>query len=93
MLELGSLAEDEHTALLEAADRAGADLLILVGAEIAGALASRPDGLATPHHAFADSAAAAAGLSSLVQAGDVLLVKGSRGIRTERLFEGLTKGR
>jgi UDP-N-acetylmuramoyl-tripeptide--D-alanyl-D-alanine ligase len=93
MLELGAFAAAEHAALLEAADRAGADRLILVGAEIARALASRPDGLATPHQAFPDSAAAAAGLAAMVLAGDVLLVKGSRGLRMERLFEGLTKGR
>jgi len=93
MLELGELAGGEHIALLEAADRAGADRLILVGAEIARALGARPDELSTPHHAFADSAAAAVGLAGIVEPGDVLLVKGSRGIRMERLLEGLEKGR
>ena len=39
------------------------------------------------HRLFADSAAAAAAIAGVVQAGDLWLVKGSRGIRMERLVE------
>jgi UDP-N-acetylmuramoyl-tripeptide--D-alanyl-D-alanine ligase len=38
----------------------------------------------------ADSAAAAAVVREIVRPGDVLLVKGSRGIVMERIIEGLT---
>ena len=95
MLELGELAAAEHLDLLAAADRCGADQLVLVGSDFAAALgaaasaspAGRP--LKTPCHAFADSAAAAAAIGALVDAGDLLLVKGSRGVRMERLIEAL----
>lgn len=89
MLELGEIAPAEHLAMLEAADRSGADQLILVGAETASAVAARPRALKTPSHLFADAAAAAAGLGASLHAGDLLLVKGSRGMRMERLIEAL----
>ena len=76
MLELGEVAAAEHLAMLEAADRCGADQLILVGGETAKALALLPKPLATPNRSFADAAAAAAALPELVRAGDLLLVKG-----------------
>ena len=89
MLELGEVAPAEHLAMLEAADRSGADQLILVGGETATAVAQRPKALRTPSLLFADAAAAAAGLAASVHAGDLLLVKGSRGMRMERLIEAL----
>jgi UDP-N-acetylmuramoyl-tripeptide--D-alanyl-D-alanine ligase len=89
MLELGEAAADEHRAMLVAADRSGADRLILVGEACAAALASLPEPLATPSDLHPDSTAAAADLARIVEAGDLLLVKGSRGIRMERLIEAL----
>ncbi|MGH7251302.1 MAG: glutamate ligase domain-containing protein, partial [Nitrospiraceae bacterium] len=38
-----------------------------------------------------DAQAAAATLTSMIRAGDVILVKGSRGMRMERLIEALMK--
>jgi UDP-N-acetylmuramoyl-tripeptide--D-alanyl-D-alanine ligase len=89
MLELGEAAADEHRAMLVAADRSGADRLILVGEACAAALASLPEPLATPSDLHPDSTASAADLARIVEAGDLLLVKGSRGIRMERLIEAL----
>ncbi|MDQ1347166.1 MAG: UDP-N-acetylmuramoyl-tripeptide--D-alanyl-D-alanine ligase [Acidobacteriota bacterium] len=89
MLELGAVSLAEHREMLAAADRSGADALILVGSELASAFAALAEPLQTPHRLFADSAAAAAAVAGLVQAGDLWLVKGSRGIRMERLVEVL----
>jgi UDP-N-acetylmuramoyl-tripeptide--D-alanyl-D-alanine ligase len=91
MLELGDVATAEHLAMLEAADRVGADRLLLVGSETAKALALLAKPLATPNRSFPDAAAAAAALPELVAAGDLLLVKGSRGMRMERLIESLER--
>lgn len=89
MLELGAVSPSEHLAMVEAADRCGADQLILVGAETASAVAARPKELRTPSLLFADSAAAAAAVAGAVRPGDLLLVKGSRGMRMERLIAAL----
>lgn len=89
MLELGEVAAAEHRAMLEEADRCGAAHLMLVGGAVADAAKSRSVPLDTPHDLFADSAAAAAALARIVRAGDLLLVKGSRGMRMERLIEAL----
>ncbi len=87
MLELGDLAAAEHDAMLRAADAAGAARLVLIGPECRAAAARYPP--RTPASLFADSMAAAAEIAALVAPGDLLLVKGSRGIRTERLIEAL----
>jgi len=92
MLELGELSAAEHGALLATADRCGADHLVLVGHAITSAVAGLRAPLSTPHSLFPDAAAAAAELSRVVRTGDLLLVKGSRGIRMERLIEALEVG-
>ncbi|MEO8260192.1 MAG: UDP-N-acetylmuramoyl-tripeptide--D-alanyl-D-alanine ligase [Acidobacteriota bacterium] len=92
MLELG----DRATALHEAVGRAAAalriDLLVTVGGGPAAALAAAAiaAGVAAGsvrHFATSDEAAAA--VVDLVRAGDLLLVKGSRGVRTDRVVERL----
>ena len=89
MLELGEVSAGEHEAMLRAADDAGAAQLVLVGAETGAALGRLADELHTPHRAFLTSLEAAADLAGVVHPGDVLLVKGSRGMRMERLIEAL----
>jgi UDP-N-acetylmuramyl pentapeptide synthase len=44
---------------------------------------------ASQAHFFDDSTAAAAFLADFVQPGDLLLVKGSRGVKMERIVEAL----
>jgi UDP-N-acetylmuramoyl-tripeptide--D-alanyl-D-alanine ligase len=88
MLELGPEAAEIHLATGKKIAELGADILIgvrgngeqlVAGAKNAGIRAE-----------FAvDSAAAAELVADLVQPGDVLLVKGSRGVRTERVVERL----
>ncbi len=84
MLELGPFAASAHDEILAAADAAGAATLLLIGPEFAAAASRCPP--ATAHRLYADSASAAREIASLVDPGDVLLVKGSRGLRTEQII-------
>jgi UDP-N-acetylmuramoyl-tripeptide--D-alanyl-D-alanine ligase len=93
MLELGPGSVALHEACGRAAVAAGLARLVTVGGEAARRLglaaidAGMPDSAVT--HA-ATSVEAAEIASALVRPGDLVLVKGSRGIRTERVVERLT---
>lgn len=86
MLELGALAAPQHEACGRAAARAGLSGLIAVGGAAAGALAAgavaggMPAGLVVH---VATSEQAADHILATMGDGDVVLVKGSRGIRTD----------
>jgi UDP-N-acetylmuramoyl-tripeptide--D-alanyl-D-alanine ligase len=91
MLELGEGEKAFHRQAGETVARTGWDVLVAVGplaAHIAdgAAAAGLPPGAI---HRFADSAAAAAAINSLVRDGDLVLVKGSRGLKTEAVVEAL----
>jgi UDP-N-acetylmuramoyl-tripeptide--D-alanyl-D-alanine ligase len=95
MLELGERSAELHHELgLElgrAAREAGLDALVLVGtlvkATASGALEAGLASEALTHFGSTEEAAHAAG--DLVQAGDVVLVKGSRGMALERVVGAL----
>jgi UDP-N-acetylmuramoyl-tripeptide--D-alanyl-D-alanine ligase len=91
MLELGDAAAAFHRRAGETVARTGWDVLVAVGplaAHIAdGAAAAGMS--ATAIHRFADAGAAAAAVVSLVREGDLVLVKGSRGMRTEAIVDAL----
>lgn len=85
MLELGRYSVDEHRRLGALAG-ASADVIAAVG------IRARAFATAAPEREtllFGDSAAAAAALPEYVRAGDVVLVKGSQAVRTERIVEAL----
>jgi UDP-N-acetylmuramoyl-tripeptide--D-alanyl-D-alanine ligase len=92
MLELGRASRQLHDACGRAAAAADISELVIIGGEAAdglaeGALAS---GLSPAHiHRFADSATAAERIHDLVAAGDFVLVKGSRGTRTDIVVDRL----
>lgn len=91
MLELGELSAPAHEEMVRRADGTGASRLLLVGPASCEAAARLR--LATETRLFADSAAAAAEIAALVAPDDLLLIKGSRGIRMERLLEALAAPR
>jgi UDP-N-acetylmuramoyl-tripeptide--D-alanyl-D-alanine ligase len=92
MLELGAESVRLHEACGRAAVRAGVSVLVAVGDEPAGALAEAAVVAGLSREAVThvlDSAAAADLVERLVQPGDLILVKGSRGVRLERVVERL----
>jgi UDP-N-acetylmuramoyl-tripeptide--D-alanyl-D-alanine ligase len=87
MLELGSDEAALHREVGEEAARAGVDVLVAVGPRATAMLDAFPG----ESHAAADARSAAALVRSLVGAGDLVLVKGSRGIGLEVVAEELSE--
>jgi UDP-N-acetylmuramoyl-tripeptide--D-alanyl-D-alanine ligase len=95
MLELGGHAIARHQDVGRAAAKASVDVLFTVGGDAARALADAAiaaglDRGRVRHFATSDEAAEAA--AALVTRGDLVLVKGSRGVKTDRVVERLTAG-
>ncbi len=89
MLELGAITEDAHQDAGRAVVAAGADELVGVGRHALLAVeAARAAGLAEAHHATTFEDTVALLLKRLVP-GDTVLVKGSRGMRLERVVDAL----
>jgi UDP-N-acetylmuramoyl-tripeptide--D-alanyl-D-alanine ligase len=92
MLELGPESEALHETCGRAAAAAGLSALVAVGGGPAAALARAAVAAGLPESAVrhvSTSEEAAEVAAAIVRAGDVVLVKGSRGIRTERVVERL----
>lgn len=92
MLELGAHAIRLHEECGEAAAAAGLDLLIAVGGAPARALADRAvrSGMSDACVAYVSTSAEAAELAaSRARPGDLVLVKGSRGIGTDAVVDRL----
>jgi UDP-N-acetylmuramoyl-tripeptide--D-alanyl-D-alanine ligase len=85
MLELGPDELDFHHQIGERADAIGLDVLVTVG-PLAVAIGERFDGEA---YAVADAGEAAALVPELLAPGDVVLIKGSRGVGLELVSEAL----
>ncbi len=88
MLELGAIAEDEHVRVGVAVVASVAGVFIAVGPAMAGA-ADAAEGRVETIARCTDSGHAAGVLSRLLQPGDIVLVKGSRGTRMERCVAAL----
>jgi UDP-N-acetylmuramoyl-tripeptide--D-alanyl-D-alanine ligase len=92
MLELGRSSRALHDECGRAAAAAGVAELVVIGGEPADGLAEGAvgGGLSRAHiHRFADSDSAAARVPDLVAPGDLVLVKGSRGTRTDIVADRL----
>jgi len=96
MLELGEGERDFHRQAGEVVARSGWDVLVAVG-PLAALIASGASGAgmkAAAIHRFADAEAAAARIAEIVRDGDLVLVKGSRGMKTETIVDKLkTRGK
>ena len=89
MLELGPDELAFHRGVGEDAARMGVDLLIAVGTR-AAAYPEGADGVQAV--TFPDTDAAVAGVPALIEPGDVVLVKGSRGMAMERVARAIAGG-
>jgi UDP-N-acetylmuramoyl-tripeptide--D-alanyl-D-alanine ligase len=89
MLELGAASVAAHRAVGSAAARFGVDIVITVG-ELSKQIAegARAAGLPGERvHETENHAKAAALLRTLSHAGDIILIKGSRGMKMEKILE------
>lgn len=96
MLELGDQAQLLHGRVARAAHRAGVNEMIAVGGDAARHMADEAVRAGMPVsavHLVDDSPEAAALARQIVRDGDLVLVKGSRGIRMEVVVDGLREGR
>jgi UDP-N-acetylmuramoyl-tripeptide--D-alanyl-D-alanine ligase len=92
MLELGDRAPDLHADVGRFVATRRVDLLFAVGAAPAAALAGAAIEAGMSHDRvrhLATSDAAADAVAAVVQRGDVVLVKGSRGVKTDRVVDRL----
>jgi UDP-N-acetylmuramoyl-tripeptide--D-alanyl-D-alanine ligase len=85
MLELGPAEDEHHREVGAYAATAGVDVLVTVGPRAARML----DAFEGEAYAAGDAAEAAALAAELIGAGDVILVKGSRGVGLEVVAEAL----
>jgi UDP-N-acetylmuramoyl-tripeptide--D-alanyl-D-alanine ligase len=93
MAELGPQSKSLHVELGKAVAAAGVDLLVAIGdlpaVAARAALEASRDGLQVQE--FADTASACDQIQDLIRKDDIILVKGSRVARLERLVEKLVK--
>jgi len=92
MLELGDQGEALHQEVGAAAARSRVDELVAVGGDNAAAIVAGAvlAGMSRDRtHHFATSDAAANAVASYVRDGDLILVKGSRGVRTDVVVDRL----
>ena len=96
MLELGDQAERLHAESGRLAAQSGIDVLFAIGGPAARTLAAAAIDGGMPAGAvtwFASSEEAAPAIADAVSAGDLVLVKGSRGIRTDLVVDRLAAER
>ncbi len=91
MLELGTLSPELHIEAIQHAIAAQPAALVLVGPEMTTAAAAQSSSAGFRPITAPDSAAAAPIVRALLRDGDLLLVKGSRGIAMERVIEALER--
>lgn len=91
MAELGPQTESLHAELGVAVARTGVDLLVTIGGppHITASAAQDAAGRSLQVQCFDDAAAACDRMADLIRQGDIVLVKGSRTARLERVVDRL----
>ena len=89
MLELGPLEVALHREVGRLAGASSIGMVIAVG-NLSRATAARMAGVGEVHH-FADSEQASKAITELLSDGDLIVVKGSRGIRMEKVVDRLVE--
>jgi UDP-N-acetylmuramoyl-tripeptide--D-alanyl-D-alanine ligase len=90
MRELGAIASTEHASLGRLLAQAGARLAVSCGG-LADLVVRTAEGAGLASALGTDAAEAAQLAETLVNAGDVVLVKASRGVGAERVVEALVR--
>ncbi len=95
MLELGPSSEDLHRQAGISCGRAKVDGIFTIGAETVALNRAAAEQRKSPDHIthFLDAATLAAYLNELLEPGDAVLVKGSRGMRMETIIESIAQAR
>lgn len=91
MLELGRVEGALHREAGKRAAAAGVQVLFAVGPLSRGAAEAARRGGVQEVHQYADSSEAAASIPEYLRPGDVVVVKGSRGMKLERVVRALTE--
>ena len=89
MLELGRMEGALHREAGKRAASAGVQLLFTVGPLSRGAAETARRAGVSEVHQYADSTRAAESIPEFLRAGDLIVVKGSRGMRLERVVQAL----
>ncbi|MEU6177441.1 glutamate ligase domain-containing protein [Streptomyces coeruleorubidus] len=91
MLELGDEAVEAHREIGRFAAESGVDLVVAVGGDLTKQLALAAGAAGVPDVAMVgDNATAAAYLNSILQPGDKVLLKASRGSQLWQIAQALT---
>ncbi len=93
MKELGHVSLAEHEILGDLVAEAGVELLIGCGGELVGSALERARARSVEVVAATSSAEAGLEAAARIKAGDVVLVKGSRGARTEAAAQAIRASR
>ncbi|KQZ17672.1 putative bifunctional UDP-N-acetylmuramoylalanyl-D-glutamate--2,6-diaminopimelate ligase/UDP-N-acetylmuramoyl-tripeptide:D-alanyl-D-alanine ligase [Streptomyces sp. ADI97-07] len=91
MLELGEEAPKAHWRIGQEAGQVGADFVIAVGQDLAKQLALGAADAGVDTAIVADNETATELLNKLLQPGDVVLIKGSRGGMRWQIAQALTE--